>query len=626
MKKMWKYLLFLPLLAFMVSCGDDDDAPVTPEPEPPTLSEALAATDALGTLEDAVTAITGLAADLEGRDAITVFAPNNAAFTATLAVYGVSDLNGLIDAIGGEATLEVLLQYHVVEGAVLSSQLTNGQMIETLTGDMLEVTINGGTVSITDQADRTFNVVTADVEIANGVVHIINGVLIPDPELLPSTSPTIVQALQNTPTLSSLNTAVGVVDGLSQTLLDAEAITVFAPNDEAFAELLGERSLSELVTELGGPAKLAEVLNFHVVEGANFAADLTNGQVIPTINGQNLNVSITADGVFINGNLVSGPDVEIANGVVHVIDGVLLPELEYPTISGAIGATPALETLGSAVGLFEGLGAALEGYDDITIFAPTNDAFQKLLDEYGAADLAELSEKVGGDEVIQTVLQYHVVENARVFSHDLTDGQVVETLAGANLTVGVSEAGVTLTDVDGITYNVTTADVRVDNGVVHIIDGVLLPIDRPTLVEAATAAELDSLLVAVTAVPDLAGTLLGAEAITVFAPTNEAFENALTAFEVETLAELIDALGGVEALGTVLGFHVVPAVAYASDLEEGPNTFTTLANQEITVTKTGGAVTVSDGTNPARAVEMADVTIENGVVHVIDGVLVPDLE
>ncbi|GAA5029499.1 hypothetical protein GCM10011506_17880 [Marivirga lumbricoides] len=615
----------------MVACDDDDTTDM--EPDAPTIAEALNSTADLSTLDAAVAAVNGLEAQLLAANEITVFAPNNAAFEDALEAFDAADLNELVAAIGGVDNLETVLGYHVVADVVFAADLSNSQSLPTLAGQNLTVNVSGSSVSVTDVSGNTFNVVTADIEIENGVVHVIDGVLLP--ELPEEEVPTIADALENTEDLSLLNQAVAAVEGLGTTLLGQEAITVFAPSNDAFEAVLdayGVGNFPDLVTELGGVEKLDSILGFHVVPATAFAADLPDGdETFTTLIGQDITVNKSADGVTVtdaNGNTynVEQADVEIANGVVHIIDGVLLPELTYPTISGAIGATPALETLGSAVALFDGLGAALEGYDNITIFAPTNDAFQQLLDEYGAETLDELAEKVGGLEVIETVLKYHVVADTAVFSHDLTDGDEITTLAGAMLTVGVNEAGVTLTDVDGITYNVTTPNVRVDNGVVHIIDGVLLPIDRPTLVEAAMENDLDSLLTAVTAVPELPETLLGEEAITVFAPTNEAFENALDEFEVETLAELIDALGSVEALGTVLGFHVVPAVAYAADLEEGPNTFTTLANQQITVTKTDGAVTVSDGSNPDRNVVMADVTIQNGVVHVIDGVLLPDLE
>ncbi|MBW3469491.1 fasciclin domain-containing protein [Arthrospiribacter ruber] len=150
--------------------------------------------------------------------------------------------------------------------------------------------------------------------------------------------------------------------------------------------------------------------------------------------------------------------------------------------------------------------------------------------------------------------------------------------------------------------------------------------ETPTLVEAANEANLTILLDAVETVPGLSTTLMQSESITVFAPTNGAFENALNAFEVDDLDGLVEELGGVNELETVLGFHVVPATAFSTDLEEGENTFTTLAGQELTVVRSGEAVTVTDATGNTVNVINADVEIENGVVHVIDGVLLPELE
>lgn len=156
-------------------------------------------------------------------------------------------------------------------------------------------------------------------------------------------------------------------------------------------------------------------------------------------------------------------------------------------------------------------------------------------------------------------------------------------------------------------------------------DGTPVVQQDPTLVEAAQGAGLTTLLDAVGAVDGLDQTLLNAQAITVFAPTNDAFGNALTAFGANDLNELVAALGGVDQLETVLGFHVVPAVAFSTDLAEGPQTFTTLAGQDITVTRTGSSVSVTDAAGNVSNVTIADVAIENGVVHVIDAVLLPTL-
>jgi transforming growth factor-beta-induced protein len=444
----------------------------------------------------------------------------------------------------------------------------------------------------------------------------------PDPE--PEVA-TIVEALEAANDLSTLLASVGAVDGLSQTLLDAEAITVFAPNNAAFGDVLtayGVDNLTDLVTELGGFDKLNEILGYHVVASTAFSTDLTDGQELTTLNGQLLTVSINNNGVFINDSQVITPDVEVENGVVHIIDAVLVPVLEYPNVVEA-ATSAGLTTLVDAVAAAE-LGATLLGAEAITVFAPTNDAFTKLRAEYGAADLDALIAKLGVP-TITSVLQFHVVAS-RVFSHDLTDGAIVNTLAGEELTINISGEAVTVTDLDGSVYNVTATDVVIDNGVVHVIEGVLLPLDRPTLVEAATAAELNLLLAAVGAVDGLGADLLGSAAITVFAPTDAAFLAALEAFDAADLDELIVNIGGEANLGTVLGFHVLEGVFYADDLADGETVVPTLAGQNVTITKSNGMVTISDGVNPPRNVGPADVTIQNGVVHVIDGVLVPSLD
>jgi transforming growth factor-beta-induced protein len=122
----------------------------------------------------------------------------------------------------------------------------------------------------------------------------------------------------------------------------------------------------------------------------------------------------------------------------------------------------------------------------------------------------------------------------------------------------------------------------------------------------------------------LGGTLLDADAITVFAPTNQAFLNLLSSLNLNSLQALIDALG-VDAVTKVLGFHVVPATAFSFDLAEGDQMVPTLAGEMLLVNRTGNTVKVTDKAGNVYSVIAADVAIENGVVHVIDGVLLPTL-
>ena len=452
----------------------------------------------------------------------------------------------------------------------------------------------------------------------------------------PQTPPNLVEAAQAAG-LTTLLDAVGAVDGLDQTLLNADAITVFAPTNEAFGDALeafNVNDLNGLVEAIGGVDNLETVLGFHVVPAVAFSTDLAEGeQTFNTLAGQEITVTRTGSEVTVtdaNGTVrnVITADVEIENGVVHVIDGVLLPSLPEPELPNLVeAATDAgLTTLLDAVGAVDGLDQTLLNADAITVFAPTNDAFGDALEAYGVDNLNDLVTELGGVDNLELVLGFHVVP-AVAFSTDLAEGeQTFNTLADQEITVTRTGSDVTVTDFNGTVRNVTLADVEIENGVVHVIDGVLLPeITLPTVVEAATDAGLTTLLDAIGAVDGLDQTLLDAEAITVFAPTNEAFDDALEAFNAADLNELVTAIGGVENLEIVLGFHVVPAVAFSHDLEEGAQTFTTLANQDITVTKTGSDVTVTDADGTVRNVTAADVAIDNGVVHVIDGVLLPTL-
>ena len=599
------------------------DGVILPEAENPSLVDA-ATSAGLTTLLDAVTAA-DLANDLLGASAITVFAPTNEAFGNALTAFNASNLDELVAKLGGVSKLQQVLQFHVVPATAFASDLAEGdQTFTTLSGEEITVNKTGSAVTVTDAAGTTYMVTTPDVAISNGVVHVIDGVLLPTIE-----NPNIVDAA----TAAGLTTLLDAVTaaGIGEDLLGAEAITVFAPTNDAFAQLLAALevdNLDELIVEAGGVENLAKILQFHVVPATAFSFELMEGeQQLNTLFGETLTVTRTGSSVTVTdaeGETfnVAIPDVAIANGVVHVINGVLIPDVELPNVVDA-ATSAGLSTLLDAVTAAE-LGETLLGADEITVFAPTNEAFGKLLERFEVADLNGLIAKLGA-ETVSNVLKFHVVP-AEAFSHDLADGeQTFTTLEGQSITVTKTESGVTVTDYLGFTYNVTVPDVAIDNGVVHVIDGVVLPdvSDLPNIVEAGTSAGLTTLLDAVVAA-NLDGALLQATEITVFAPTNDAFGDLLAAQEVSDLQGLIDKLGA-DAVAKVLQFHVVPAVAFSEDLAEGEQNFMTLAGEMLTVTKNGTTVTVTDTAGTTYTVSTPDVAIENGVVHVINGVLLPTL-
>ncbi|WP_373520621.1 fasciclin domain-containing protein [Aquiflexum sp.] len=461
------------MLFAIYSCKDDVDP--MPQPAAPNLVQAANAAG-LTTLLSAVEAIPGLGADLTSAPAITVFAPDNAAFTAAREAFGATDLNDLVVKLGGAQNLETVLGFHVVPAVAFSTDLAATNTFTTISGQSITVNSSGGAVTVVDAAGNTATVTTANVEIDNGVVHVINRVLLPEIDL---PVPNLVEAATDAG-LTVLLEAVTAVDGLADDLLDAEAITVFAPRNEAFVaalELYDAANLDQLVARIGGIGNLETILGFHVVPAVAFSGDLAETNTFPTLGGQNITVTRTTEGVTVTDALgntanVVAADVAIDNGVVHVIDRVLLPEFTLPDIVEAATAaelTILLEAVTKA-----NLGGALLDAEAITVFAPRNEAFVALLEAQDVDTLDELIAKLGADN-ISKVLTYHVVP-AVAFSFDLAEGpQSVPTLAGENLTVTRTTEGVTVTDTNGTTYNVIAADVAIANGVVHVIDGVVLP-------------------------------------------------------------------------------------------------------------------------------------------------------
>src|SRR6056297_1053343 len=186
----------------------------------------------------------------------------------------------------------------------------------TLKGDNIMVSLEGG-VFINDS-----EVVTADIEATNGVVHVIDKVLVPEDFVL-ETEPTetVVEIAVNDGSFTTLVAALQEAD-LVDTLSGEGPFTVFAPTDDAFADLLSQLDIT--AAELLNHPQLTDVLLYHVVSGKVMSTDLSEGLEAPTLKGDNITISLEG-GVFINDSEVVIADIEGSNGVIHVIDEVLVP-------------------------------------------------------------------------------------------------------------------------------------------------------------------------------------------------------------------------------------------------------------------------------------------------------------
>ena len=403
-----------------------------------------------------------LAGTLSGDGPFTVFAPTDDAFAT------------LLDALGYTAEellaypgLTDILLYHVVGAQALAGDLSDGQQITTLLEEDVLVTINENGVFINQS-----QVTSADIIADNGVVHVIDAVLVPEP----AQSNTVVDIIVNSEVHTVLEDAV-IAAGLVEALSGEGPFTVFAPTDDAFTALLA--ALGFTAEELLAYPGLTDVLLYHVVGAQALSTDLSDGQEITTLLDEDVLVTITADGVFINQAQVIVADLEADNGVVHVIDAVLVPEMEElpETVVDIIVESEVHTLLELAVGA-AGLVDALSGEGPFTVFAPTDDAVVALTEALGitAEDLLALPN-------LGEILQYHVVAG-EAFSDDLEDGQMITTLLGQDVTVSIDDAGVMINEA-----MVIIADLEAENGVVHVIDAVLVP--TATNIAETTAIEFN---------------------------------------------------------------------------------------------------------------------------------------
>ncbi len=243
--------------------------------------------------------------------------------------------------------------------------------------------------------------------------------------------------------------------------------TVFAPTDEAFAALPKE-TLDALLAD---PKALAKILTYHVLAGKVMAADVTDGLSAPTLAGPAVAFTIVDGKPMINDANIIATDIAASNGVIHVIDKVILPPAEEAAkpddgmakdILGTAEAAGSFTTLLAAVKA-AGLEEALMGEGPFTVFAPTDEAFAKL-------PAGTLDALLADPKQLESILLYHVA-SGKVMAKDVAKMGFVDTLLNRNLTVTASPNG----DVKINGANVTTADIETSNGVIHVIDTVLVP-------------------------------------------------------------------------------------------------------------------------------------------------------
>ena len=292
--------LSVPLLQ---ACGGGDD-----HPEERNVVELAQATPELSILVEAVVAA-GLANTLASTT-VTVFAPTNAAFAALLTELGITKQALLAD----KALLTAVLTYHVLGSRVARADVPLGKAIAPLGGGFFKVDSANG-LKITDGRNRTSTITATDLQASNGLVHLVDRVLLP-------ANKDIVATAQALPDFSILVEAV-VAAGLVTTLQGPGPFTVFAPTNAAFAALLATTKEALLANK----ALLTKVLTYHVVGARVLKAEVPVGTAIATVEGQTftVNAGLQITDRSNRTSQITATDVFTSNGVIHVIDRVILP-------------------------------------------------------------------------------------------------------------------------------------------------------------------------------------------------------------------------------------------------------------------------------------------------------------
>jgi uncharacterized surface protein with fasciclin (FAS1) repeats len=589
-------------MVFLQACNDDNDNAVIPETI--TIVDAAISNGNFTTLVTALQA-TGLDSTLSDTSStFTVFAPTDDAF----ALLGDETINALL---ADTDTLSNILTYHVISGEVDASTAISlaGTTVGMVNGDSIGLSLSGDNLLV-----NTATVVTTDIQTDNGIIHVIDAVLLPPTAMMEPTSNIVETAVAN----GSFTTLVAALQAteLDAVLADeSSTFTVFAPTDAAFA-LIGEATINTL---LANTDVLRSILLQHVIPEIavdSVTAYSLNGAMVATASTAEIALSINSstDMLMFGGANIVMKDIHTTNGIIHVIDAVIVGDVDVPApamslVDVAI-ANGSFTTLVSALQA-TGLDSVLANLDtDYTVFAPSDAAFAKL----PAGTLDSLT-----TEQLTNILLYHVLPGKVMADGAITLAQsssnTAEVANGDDIALSFSNSTLFINGA-----KVSTADVMADNGVIHVLDNVIMPpaaMGTPTdsIVDVALADpdNFSTLVTALTAA-DLVTTLADeTKTFTVFAPTNAAFD------KIDSTA-LNALLADTTALTAVLLAHVVGDATLSS-----LNAYAANGKTLSTLSSTSLAVNIDEDTGMlvigGANVVISDIYTTNGVIHVIDTVI-----
>jgi len=451
MKLFLKPLAIALLSTSLIACSDndDDETNLDKSSDIGTVVDVAVANGSFTTLVTALQAtdLDEVLANTAGK--FTVFAPTDAAFDALP--------DGTLNALLADPDrLSDILLYHVVSGSEIDSAAATaavGSTVTTANGDEIAVTSNG-----TDLLINAARVATPDVEASNGVIHVIDSVLIPTED--DAGAGNIASVATNAGSFTTLLNAL-VATGLDSTITGDGPFTVFAPTDAAFAAI----DTSGLSTD-----QLRDILLYHVVSGKEInaaAATALAGNTVEMANGDDLALSLSGSELFANLSSVATPNVDASNGIIHAIDTVMLPPSVTESSENIVNTAITNGSFTKLVAALQatGLDSTLSGSGPFTVFAPTDAAFDALQTALSLSD-AQLLALPNLSDILTKHVVAGSVGSVTAFTLNGTD---VTTVNGETVAIAIDSGSFT---VDGA--QVTTFDIETSNGIIHVIDSVIL--------------------------------------------------------------------------------------------------------------------------------------------------------
>lgn len=658
-----KIFVLFAVFAVLFSCKkNDDDAGGSEDSEVeetlPNITELATDINVLSDLVDALDIIDADVTELLSNEngLQTIFAPTNDAFTAFFnELEGFETLSDF-DEEEEIALLTEIIKYHIISSTTLySSDLSNEQELTTLQGEAIIVIIDGE-VHLQDKTSDLGVIVNADNEASNGVVHLIDKILLSQAVLdILYPKPSIIELVVETEELSLFAQAIQTA-GIEDDLNADGPFTVFAPTDAAIEELLvllgdqfnGFEDFDNFIEiEL-----LKRILLFHVIEGNFTSSELVAGEVSTLFSDNSITIIASEDSFVIddatnvNANIIT-TDKLASNGTVHIIDKILIPEeaLEFleiddipdlpanSTIKELVETTEEFSFLREALSL-TGLLDTLGEDGPFTVFAPDNDTLVGLFGLLGS-QFSSLQDFVTEEDIslLRDILAYHIL-GEQLNSADLASKDSLNTLSGSNtIEVVNSEETSVLSDALVANVNFILTDIPAENGIIHTVDRILIPESVISHIENQVALAFESVMLSagdLTTVLELFRIVqnrmdlenLADKEFTFFFPSDQAFIDLFDDIGLAKFEQITDEEEGIEILKTILSYHCVEVAALkASDFED-QQSLATFQGEELEVLLNEDVFIIDKTALPSKIIQ-ADLGVLNGNIHVVDKVLLP---